>query len=186
MTWFKVDDSFYDHPKVFDAPDCAVALWTRAGTWSARNLTEGFVPAGMPARLCDDPDTAIRELVRRGLWSRVKDGYRFHDWDVYQPSAEAVAALKQKRAAAGRAGGLARAANQTASKRQASARPDAKQSSTPTRPGPFLVPRKEGAGARASPAIEPPCGGCDEHRQVEVEGRVRRCPACHPLRTEAS
>jgi hypothetical protein len=52
MTWFKIDDSFYDHPKVFDAPDCAVALWTRAGTWSARNLTDGFVPTGMPARFC--------------------------------------------------------------------------------------------------------------------------------------
>ena len=90
MTWFKVDDSFYDHPKVFDAPDCAVALWTRAGTWSARNLTDGFVPAGMPARLCDDPDTAVKELVRRGLWSRVKDGFRFHDWSEYQPSRESV------------------------------------------------------------------------------------------------
>jgi hypothetical protein len=74
MTWFKIDDSFYDHPKVFDAPDCAVALWTRAGTWSARNLTDGFVPTGMPARLCDDPDTAVKELVRRGLWLR--DGRR--------------------------------------------------------------------------------------------------------------
>lgn len=89
MTWFKIDDSFYDHPKVFDAPDCAVALWVRAGTWSARNLTDGFVPAGMPARLCDDPDTAIRELIRRGLWSRAKDGYRFHDWADYQPTREA-------------------------------------------------------------------------------------------------
>lgn len=103
VTWFKVDDSFYDHPKVFDAPDCAVALWVRAGCWSARNLTDGFVPANMPARLCDDPDTAVRELIRRGLWSRTKDGYRFHDWADYQPTRESkqrereAAAERQRR-----------------------------------------------------------------------------------------
>jgi hypothetical protein len=96
MTWFKVDDSFYDHPKVFDAPDCAVALWTRAAAWSARNLTDGFVPAGMPARLCDDPDTAVKELVRRGLWLRAKDGYRFHDWADYQPTREDVLAERKR------------------------------------------------------------------------------------------
>lgn len=103
MTWFKVDDSFYDHPKVFDAPDCALALWVRAGSWSARNLTDGFVPANMPARLCDDPDTAVKELIDRGLWRRTKRGYQFHDWTVYQPSREeverdrAAAAERQRR-----------------------------------------------------------------------------------------
>lgn len=88
MTWFKIDDSFYDHPKVFDAPDCAVALWTRAGTWSARNLTDGFVPTGMPARFCDDPEQAVKELLNRGLWKRTKGGYQFHDWSHYQPTRE--------------------------------------------------------------------------------------------------
>lgn len=111
MTWFKVDDSFYDHPKIFDAPDCAVALWTRAGTWSARNLTDGFVPAGMPARLCDDPDTAVRQLMTRGLWKRTRGGYQFHDWAEYQPSAEAVKTLREKRVEAGRRGGRAKAEN---------------------------------------------------------------------------
>lgn len=107
MTWFKVDDSFYDHPKVFDAPDCAVALWTRAGSWSARNLTDGFVPAGMPARLCDTADQAVQELLNRGLWRRTKGGYQFHDWGTYQPAADAVRSLREKRAIAGRRGGLA-------------------------------------------------------------------------------
>lgn len=90
MTWFKVDDSFYDHPKVFDAPDCAVALWTRAGSWCARNLTDGFVPAAVPARLCGDSTTAVAELVHRGLWSRTRGGYQFHDWTEYQPTKEKV------------------------------------------------------------------------------------------------
>lgn len=167
MTWFKVDDSFYDHPKVFDAPDCAVALWTRAGTWSARNLTDGFVPSGMPARLCDDPDTAVRELVRRGLWSRSSGGYQFHDWATYQPSSAETRALREKRAAAGRAGGLAKARKQAASKGLASATPFAKQTSTPTRP-----PLK-GGGASAGEAVEvvPP------HAFVQIDDTTscRRC-----------
>ena len=39
----------------------------------------------------------------------------------------------------------------------------------------------EGAAA-ARPELPPRCGHCDESRMVETEdGRVRRCPACHPL-----
>lgn len=136
MPWFKVDDSFYDHPKVFDAPDCALALWTRAGCWSARNLTDGFVPASLPARLCDDPDTAVRVLIDRGLWKRTRGGYQYHDWADYQPSAASVRDLRAKRAEAGRKGGQARAANQNAGKPLASASEDAKQNATPARPDP--------------------------------------------------
>jgi hypothetical protein len=104
VTWFKVDDSFYDHPKVFDAPDSAVALWVRAGTWSARNSQGGFVPTKMPARLCDDPEAAVRELLDRGLWKRTKGGYRFHDWETYQPTREEAIAAQQKQSSGGRLG----------------------------------------------------------------------------------
>ena len=90
MPWFNVDDSFYDHPKVWDAPDCAVALWTRAGSWSARNRTDGFVPAGMPARLCGDPETAVGYLLDRGLWERTKGGHRFHDWPDWNMTREQI------------------------------------------------------------------------------------------------
>lgn len=165
MTWFKVDDSFYDHPKVFDAPDCAVALWTRAGTWSARNLTDGFVPAGMPARLCDDHDTAVRELLQRGLWSRSKGGYQFHGWRDYQPTSEEVKGLRSKRAEAGRKGGLAKAAKQNGSNGLASASPVAKQNAAPTRPdpttgtGPYTGPGRNTRARepdRPPPSDEPP------------------------------
>lgn len=104
MTWFKVDDSFYDHPKVFDAPDCAVALWTRAGSWAARNLTDGFVPSGMAARLCDDPERAARELIDRGLWRRAKGGFQFHDWSDYQPMRSDAMAERFAKASGGALG----------------------------------------------------------------------------------
>lgn len=152
--WFKVDDGFYDHPKIFDAPDCALALWVRAGSWSARNGTDGVVPANLPARLCDDPDTAVRELLARGMWQRTRGGYLFHDWLDYQPANEEWILLRKKRSEAGRKGGLNRARKaragkaltsddqasaqakrkQTSSKTQASAKGFAKQNPTPTRP----------------------------------------------------
>lgn len=179
MTWFKVDDSFYDHPKVFDAPDCAVALWTRAGTWSARNLTEGFVPASLPARLCGDPDTAVRDLLHRGLWSRASGGYRFHDWNVYQPSKEAVEDLRRKRAAAGKKGGQAKAAKQKASKSQASASPVGKQNATPTRPSPSTKEKGSGAGPTpsgqaADPAPRKRCRAAPHHF-AEFADNCRLC-----------
>lgn len=188
MTWFRIDDSFYDHPKVFDAPDCAVALWTRAGTWSARNLTDGFVPNGMPARLCDDHATAVKELLRRGLWKRATGGFLFHDWTDFQPTAEAVKTLREQRSAAGKRGGHAKAAQanpkQTSSKSQASASHVAKQNAAPTRPDPILggalsdLPTP--AGARSE---SPPDPQCEEHRGMAEPPACGRCGDARRART---
>lgn len=77
---FQVDGDFYDHPKTLDMSDAATALWTRAGSYSAAKLTDGFVPDAMLARLSRTPDEASQELVRRGLWKRSKGGFQFHQW----------------------------------------------------------------------------------------------------------
>lgn len=94
---FTADDDFHDHPLTWDLPDGAVALWSRAGSWSARNRKDGFVPAPMLARFCGDPVPAAGELCRRGLWQRVRGGYQFRDWDQLGPVAEQ---LRQEQAAA--------------------------------------------------------------------------------------
>jgi hypothetical protein len=78
---FQVDADFYDHPKTLGLSDAATALWTRAGSYSAAKLLDGFVPEDMLARLTRTPDDASGELVRRGLWRRVRGGFRFHQWD---------------------------------------------------------------------------------------------------------
>lgn len=77
---FQVDGDFYDHPKTLDMSDAATGLWTRAGSYSAAKLTDGFVPDAMLARLSRTPDEASQELVRRGLWKRAKGGFQFHQW----------------------------------------------------------------------------------------------------------
>ncbi len=172
MTWFKVDDSFYDHPKIFDAPDCALALWIRAGCWSARSLKDGFVPANLPARLCDDPDNAVRALVDRGLWKKVRGGYQFHDWHEYQPSAADVKELRAKRAEAGKRGGQAKAAKQAATKPLASASQVGKQNAAPSRPDPSYT------NGSVDRPLQPVVGGpADDDQSLDmvndrIEGRI--------------
>lgn len=78
---FQVDSDFYDHPKTIDLSDAATALWVRAGSYSAAKLTDGLVVDAMLARLSATPQESARELVRRGLWKRVRGGYRFHQWE---------------------------------------------------------------------------------------------------------
>ena len=43
MTWFYVDDNFSTHPKCIGISMEAVGVWTMAGTWCARHLTDGYI-----------------------------------------------------------------------------------------------------------------------------------------------
>lgn len=103
--WFKVDDSFFMNPKTAMLSDSATALWLRAGSWSAQQLTGGFIPAHM-LPLFRGSEESADELCDAGLWERDLDrhGYVFHDWADYQPNAEQVETLREKRAEAGRKG----------------------------------------------------------------------------------
>lgn len=88
MTWFKVDDGFWSHPKTSSLRDCAVTLWVRAGSYCCQHLTDGFVPVGS-LRLLGNPEAAD-ELVEVGLWKPVVGGWVFHDWQEYQETSEVV------------------------------------------------------------------------------------------------
>lgn len=103
--WFKVDDSFFSNPKTAMLSDGATALWLRSGSWSAQQLTDGFIPARM-VPMFRGSDDSVRELCEVGLWERddERDGYWFHDWGDYQPDGEEVDALRRKRSEAGKRG----------------------------------------------------------------------------------
>ena len=89
LTWFKVDDGFWSHPKTVDLSAGAVALWVRAGSYCGNHLTDGVVPRHVLAMLQGTPEQA-GELVTAGLWLDHVDGYQFHDWLIYQPTREKV------------------------------------------------------------------------------------------------
>jgi hypothetical protein len=87
---FTPDDDFHDDARTWDLPDCAVALLARAGSWSARNQRDGFVPTAMLARFSSDPVPATEELTRRGLWRRSRRGYQFTDWPHWGETRESA------------------------------------------------------------------------------------------------
>jgi hypothetical protein len=96
MTWFKVDDQFATHQKVVAAGNTAVGLWVRAGSWSAAQLTDGFVPHHMLAILGGKKADA-RRLVEVGLWHETEGGYLFHQWsdEGRQPTRQSVEERRQ-------------------------------------------------------------------------------------------
>lgn len=101
MPWFKVDDQLATHPKTVLAGNAAMGLWVRAGSWSAAHLTDGYVPASVVPMLGATTRQAA-QLVKAGFWHAEDDGYRFHDWDVFQPKAVDVVAHKEAQKVAGR------------------------------------------------------------------------------------
>jgi hypothetical protein len=111
MAWFKVDDGFHHSAKVLSIPRAiraeALGAWILGGTWSADNMTDGFIPCAV---LLDWPvsEEAVQALVDAGLWDRVEGGIQFHDWCEYQPTREQLEAKREeahaKRVAAGRKG----------------------------------------------------------------------------------
>ncbi|MCT1685479.1 hypothetical protein [Pseudoglutamicibacter cumminsii] len=95
MAWFKVDDNFYDHPKVDSLTLEAVGVWLLCGTYAARHLTDGHIATRRAYRMGATEDT-ISELVEAGLWVETLGGYQFHEWDLYQPTRAAVEAERAK------------------------------------------------------------------------------------------
>ncbi|MGH3094586.1 MAG: hypothetical protein ACRDMV_01130 [Streptosporangiales bacterium] len=114
MSWVRIDDSFYDHPKFAMLNALGITAWLTGLAYCNRNLTNGFVPAGAARRLFDceglgvytgtftgedaEPIHGVEQLVEVGLWHEVNGGYQVHDYLEYQPSREQVLAEREKTA----------------------------------------------------------------------------------------
>lgn len=111
MPWLKVDDGFESHPKVKAIPRGkrlrAIGLWTLAGSWSARTLTNGQIGTHMLDEFGATKGDAA-QLVTARLWHtsghdcddcpqpEEQDGYVFHKWHEYQPTREKVEAEREQ------------------------------------------------------------------------------------------
>lgn len=155
MTWFKVGDTFPFDPRVVAAGNAAAGLWTRAGAWSAWQLSDGFVPDSVLKTM--GKPSEIRALIEAGLWHKEADGIRFDDWFGDQPSAEEVRSKQAKRAEAGRRGGQASGASRR-SKTEANA--SSERSKTEANASASVEPRPD--PSRKEPPLPPAdAGGAD-------------------------
>lgn len=110
MTWFKVDDKFHSHRKIaaLGTDAAALSLWVVAGSWSADQLTDGWIPEYIVPRLL--PVSKVRAfrfasaLELCGLWDRSEPdsepGWQFHGWNDRgrQPTSAQVLADREANA----------------------------------------------------------------------------------------
>jgi len=141
MAWVKLDDQWYDNPKLLDLSLESIGVWVIGLTYASRHLTDGFVPYKALKRIIDAPEEHTEALEARGLWSVVEHGWQIHDYLDYQPSAAEVKDRRKKRADAGRIGGRASAEVRSGARLEhryeASGEPSAEANrSTPSRPDP--------------------------------------------------
>ncbi len=103
MTWFRVDDGFYDHPKVDqllvdpESAGLALAAWTLAGSWCSRYLTDGHVPIVRLQKLAPNLDLrrGAEALCKVGLWRPTDVGYQFADWPEWNLTKAQVEAERE-------------------------------------------------------------------------------------------
>jgi len=113
MTWTKLDDGIFDHPKMVKAGEDAANLYVRALVYCNRYLTDGRVEVEVLPVLTRKRDAAklAEALVRVGAWESHPDGgWLVHGFHEHNPTAEEVEArraeISRKRSEAGKRGGL--------------------------------------------------------------------------------
>jgi hypothetical protein len=103
MSWAKLDDAMLDNHKVAAVGGAGFALHIAGILYCARNLTDGFIPAGKVATLVDSADfrpsvaALLARLVTNNLWHRneERNGYDVHDYLTYNPTKEKVLADRE-------------------------------------------------------------------------------------------
>ena len=97
MTWVRLDDDFYHHPKVLKAGPLCIAMQVAGLCYCNHYLTDGFIPESSVSNLLNienardsEYKTIVSKLVACEMWEPVEGGYQIHDFLDYQPSKEQV------------------------------------------------------------------------------------------------
>lgn len=161
-----VTSTLMEHPKVEGLSNAAFRALIDTWCWSKRQRTDGFVPDATWQRRY--PAKVRAELTNVGLLEVAEGGVQVHDWSEHQQTTVESDELRAKRAAAGAAGGRAKASKrlaiatnmqeQTASKVLASASPLAKQTASKS--------VAEKSREEEIPPLSPPEGGKPKRRRA--------------------
>ncbi len=110
----KLDDKFPTNPKVEGLSANAFRTYVEGLCHCGLHLTDGEITAAAARRL--GRPRVVAELVANGLWllDDVTGSCWVNDYLAYQPSRAQVEEDRRRKAEAGRAGGLAKAANRLA------------------------------------------------------------------------
>jgi hypothetical protein len=95
VSWTKLDDGFYDHPKVLRAGLEAIGLFCLALSYASRHSTDGALDGPVLDLLARGRADLVTKLVDVGLFDATKTGVVIHDFLIYNPSSREVAKRKK-------------------------------------------------------------------------------------------
>lgn len=129
MAWARIDDNFFNHPKVRKAGKDAIIFHMAALCYSNAFTTDGFIADVMLELIATQAfqrkaNGLADRLVECGLWDSIEGGYLIHDFLDYNYSRQQIDEIKSKRSDAGKQGGRPAKANvkQNESKTKANAK----------------------------------------------------------------
>ena len=92
LPWVRLDSTFPANVKILkligDKKHKAINLYVFGLAWSGHQGTDGAIP-GYALKMIHGTKPDADALVASGLWIAYDNGWLIHDWDIYQPSAEA-------------------------------------------------------------------------------------------------
>ena len=203
MTWSKLDDNIFDHPKMLKAGEDAANLYVRGLVYCNRYLTDGHIPAEALVTLSRKREAArySADLVRVGLWETHPDGgWTVHDFHDHNPTAAEVAekraAIAAKRSEAGKRGGKRSGETRSNEAKRKQDAAGAKQNeandkqprdeATKQNASPIPDPSSEGSKEPLSGApLAAPTGAPLELTPPKAKARVKRAAAPKPAKPAA-
>jgi hypothetical protein len=97
VSWARLDDSIYDHPRIARCSMPAAALFMFAITYASRHGTDGRIPVEVVERLARGDVTLAPELLSLGLFILGTDGtIEVRNFLAYNPSAREVAKRRKQ------------------------------------------------------------------------------------------
>ena len=140
MTWAKLSDKLWSHPKVVGLPLPALRLWLFGLSWASGHETDGHIPRAVLPIIFGTPKLAAA-LVSARLWETADGGWQIHNFTRYNPTraeldekraatAERVAAFRVAKKRTGNATGNA-VTNSVGNTSPDPTRPDTDQPTTP-------------------------------------------------------
>jgi len=100
VTWARLDDSFYTHPKIRKAwrTRASIGLHVMAISFAADHSTDGHVPPEFVEDQLPDPkerEAAVGVLLETGIWRENGNGYVIHDFLDFNPSRADLTARRE-------------------------------------------------------------------------------------------
>jgi hypothetical protein len=109
MSWAKLDDGFWMHPKILMVGNTAAGVFARLLSYCGCYLTDGMIPHGVVATIVGSDKKALEALHNTGLVDMLESGAVFiPDYLDHNRSKAQVEADRETRQANGAKGGRPR------------------------------------------------------------------------------